>query len=353
MLTALILSAPPCRAQEQSPLKFDTVEWDFGTVAEDGGKVSHTFGFTNNGQEPVSIDRVTASCGCTTSEYSSRVVMPGERGEITVGFNPMGYPQEVSKSVVVISGGGRNHDMLTLKGYVTPRVKTVEDEYPYDMGGEFRIDALTVPFRQVGQGKSSSMVLRYINTSDKNLRIEAVAADPDAILGIHAPEMVCAGCRGNITLTYDLSGGQARYGMISDIVKISVDGKESGHPVFTSMIGIDDFSGQNVSTGPKLFLDSQIYNFGEVRSRTLPYVHRMTASNQGKETLYIRSVASKTGCRTTLREGMSIPPGASLPFELLLYSGTYGPGEVFESLILITNDPLRPVREIRVTAKIN
>lgn len=348
-----MLWALPCRAQEPSPLQFDAAEWDFGTVAEDGGKVSHTFGFVNSGQEPISIDRVNASCGCTTPEYPRRVIQSGERGAITVTFDPMGYPHDVSKSVVVISGGGKNHDMLTLKGYVTPRVKTVEDEYPYDMGGGFRIDAATVAFRQIGQGRSSSMVVRYANTSDREVRLEVTAADPESIIGIHAPETVCAGCRGNITLTYDLSDGEPRYGMISDEIWISVDGRKAAQAIHTSMIGIDDFAGQNISEGPKLFLDSQLHNFGEVRRRTLPYTFRMTASNEGDETLYIRSLVSKAGCRTTLREGMSIAPGASLPFELLFYSNRYkDPGEVLETLMIVTNDPLRPVRVIRVAAKI-
>ncbi len=352
LAAALILTCMPCHAQEVSPLKFSGTEWDFGTIREDGGPVSHVFSFTNTGKDPIAIDRVTASCGCTTPDYTKGLVKPGEKAEIKVSFDPMGYPLDFSKSVAVVSGGGKYHDLLTVRGHVTPRVKTVEEEYPYEMGGGLRFDVTMLAFRQVAQGSASSMVIRYANTSGKAIAIEISPAESSGLLDIHAPETICAGCRGTITATYDLTAKPDSYGVIHDLLKIAVDGKEQDRTIYTTMIGVDDFAGKRVETAPRLFLDAQFRNFGEVRSRKMPYTFRITASNEGKETLYIRSVGEKPGCKTTLRGGMAIPPGTSLPFEVILYSDKYAAGDLSESLIMVVNDPLRTVREIRISAKI-
>jgi len=48
----------------QNPeLKFETIVYDFGTIQEDSGMVTTEFEYTNNGDAPLVINRVLASCG--------------------------------------------------------------------------------------------------------------------------------------------------------------------------------------------------------------------------------------------------------------------------------------------------
>jgi hypothetical protein len=54
----------------------------------------------------------------------------------------------------------------------------------------------------------------------------------------------------------------------------------------------------------------------------------------------------------SLRAGMTIAPGAELPFEVMFYSNRFPAGQVRESILLVVNDPTRPTREIRVAATI-
>ena len=53
---------------------------------------------------------------------------------------------------------------------------------------------------------------------------------------------------------------------------------------------------------------------------------------------------------TTLAPGQKIAPGDSLRCELLLDPRTEDYGIVTEHLVVVTNDPVRPMRRIRVTA---
>lgn len=345
----------PCRAQNRgqssSPLDFEVTGWDFGNISEDDGAVAHAFEFTNRGPTPVAIDRATASCGCTTPKYPRRPVAPGERASIEVRFDPKGYPGDFSKSITVVSGGGKFADHLTITGHVVPHVKTVEEEFPHEVGGGVRLDGLFALFRTIPQGSTVSMAIKYVNTSEREVSFAAVPVETSGVLDIHAPEKICAGCRGSLTFTYDLSGKTA-YGAVHDVVGLSVDGVTSQKTLYTAMTGIDNFGDTNLDAAPRLFLDAQYHNFGEIRKRRIPYTFRITASNEGLRTLHIRSVSDNPGLKTTLRGGMTITPGASLPFEMVFYSDKYFAGELNESIILVVDDPLRPVREIRITAVI-
>jgi hypothetical protein len=357
LFVAVIVNFVPVVAQSPSPLKFAETRWDFGTIGEDGGPVSHIFTFTNGGATPISIDRANSSCGCTTPEYPKRPLAPGGTGKITVTFDPRGYPGDFTKTVGVVSGGGKHVDFLTITGRVAPRPRSIEDEFPHDMGGGARLDNTTVAFGQIPQGRLVSAEVKYVNTSSRPVSLAIAPVESSGLLVVEAPETICAGCRGGILLSYDLSAaktgeGRTGYGMHHDVLRVTVDGATSTQTVYTAMTGIDNFKGVDTDTAPRFFLDAQSHDFGEVRRRIVPYVHRLTASNEGETELHIRSVSFSDGLRCTLTAGMTIAPHAELPFELTLYSENYRRGELRESIIIVVDDPLRPVREIRISAKL-
>ena len=63
--------------------EFPAMEYDFGTISE-GQVVEHVFNFTNNGQAPLVISNITASCGCTSPDWTKTPVKPGEEGFVKV-----------------------------------------------------------------------------------------------------------------------------------------------------------------------------------------------------------------------------------------------------------------------------
>jgi hypothetical protein len=350
LLAALFVSFTPCRAQDVSPLRFEATEWNFGDIQEEGGTVSHVFEFTNSSSTPVSIDRVVASCGCTTPEYPRNPVASGGKARIEVTFDPRGMPGEFVKTVSVLSGGGgKNRDLLTIQGNVIPRPLTIEEEFPHDMGGGLRVSTDKLTFRTVPQGRSVEMTVDYINTSTETITLAFESVEQSGLLSVVAPEAVCDGCRGTIAFTYDLTE-TTTYGAVFDVVKPVVNGTHSTEIISSTMTGVDDFSEVDVNLAPRFFLDASYHDFGEVRRRSMPYVFRLTASNEGSEELHIRSVSQTEGLKSTLRGGMTIAPGAELPFEVIFNSGKYSSGEVMESIRLVVDDPMRPAREIRIAA---
>ncbi len=88
---------------------------DFGTIPE-GPKAEYEFKFTNKGSEPINIQKVQASCGCTTPSYSKEPVKPGEVGTIKAVYNTQGRPAPFNKTITVISNAGTK--VLYIKGTV-------------------------------------------------------------------------------------------------------------------------------------------------------------------------------------------------------------------------------------------
>lgn len=71
---------------KQGPkMVFDYAEVDFGVVKK-GEKREHIFKFTNKGDEALVIEFVSA-CDCTTTEYPTKPVAPGETGTIKAIFD--------------------------------------------------------------------------------------------------------------------------------------------------------------------------------------------------------------------------------------------------------------------------
>ena len=96
------------RPEKQSVAKFDQTAYSFGTIPEKGGKVSHTFEFTNEGDANLVIVDASADCGCTVPEFSREPVKPGDEGEITVRFNGKGRPHGSFKKIVRVRSNALN-----------------------------------------------------------------------------------------------------------------------------------------------------------------------------------------------------------------------------------------------------
>ena len=90
--------------------------YDFGTFSEEKGKVTHVFEFTNTGKEPVILQDVKTSCGCTTPNWTKTPVAPGKKGQVAVTYNSTGRPVQFSKTITVTSNAGESR--LMIKGEV-------------------------------------------------------------------------------------------------------------------------------------------------------------------------------------------------------------------------------------------
>jgi len=87
-MTQTDTAQPPPASPVNELFSFDESEYDFGTLKQSGGIVTHAFPFTYNGTETLTITGLPTSCGCTSATISSSTLAPGTQGTITVAFDP-------------------------------------------------------------------------------------------------------------------------------------------------------------------------------------------------------------------------------------------------------------------------
>lgn len=99
-------------------LKFDKVFHDFGDIKPDSDN-SCRFEVFNTGDKPLIIEKVEASCGCTTPHKPEKPIPPGKSDFIEVGFHPNpGQINEITKTVTVTANTIEKIHELKIRSFV-------------------------------------------------------------------------------------------------------------------------------------------------------------------------------------------------------------------------------------------
>ncbi len=337
-------------AVAQNSLVFEAAEWDFGTIREVDGLVSHVFTATNTSKSPVVILDVVTSCGCTVPTFSRKPIMPGEKTEIGVTFDPAGRPGSVDKQLAVYSAQREVIARLTVRGRVEARPRSIEEMYPVAAGGGLRLSSTLCAFSYLYRGTPMMSTISYINTSMFPVQLELRPRTESGLLTVTYPHIIRVGERGEITFAYDNPMQGTRYGTISDALEVLVDGRSMGVKVVSHGIGADHPHDIAKDRAPKSEISENIIKFEAVKVNEGVRQHLFTLTNSGRSELIIRAVELKRGFGTSLRAGMRIAPKRSLRVAVTVDPSQCDPGIVTDHLTIITNDPERPMRRIRLTA---
>lgn len=104
-------------AMPKTKISFDSTRHNFGTIKE-GATVTHTYTFTNTGDEPLIISDAIPTCGCTIPSFSKKPIAPGEKGHIEVAFHSANQKGNVHKNIIVVSNAERSKVALSFDAQV-------------------------------------------------------------------------------------------------------------------------------------------------------------------------------------------------------------------------------------------
>jgi Protein of unknown function (DUF1573) len=136
-------------------IKFKETAWDFGKIKQ-GEVASHEFVFVNEGDDTLTIEKVSTSCGCTAALVSDRSIPPGKSGKIEVKFDSRGYGGQVAKVVYVLSNDPKAAQLpLEIKAEieVPPSAKIEIDPYNYDSGLMVEGDEILANLKIMNRGE--------------------------------------------------------------------------------------------------------------------------------------------------------------------------------------------------------
>ncbi|WP_027137080.1 DUF1573 domain-containing protein [Gaetbulibacter saemankumensis] len=97
-------------------IEFKSTTIDYGTI-EKGSNGVRVFEFTNTGDAPLIISKVTSSCGCTIPKKPKDPILPGKTGEIEVKYDT-NRVNPIRKTITVISNAETPTVALKIKGEV-------------------------------------------------------------------------------------------------------------------------------------------------------------------------------------------------------------------------------------------
>ncbi len=98
-------------------IEFTRTEYDFGRLIQ-GEKATYSFRYKNTGNSDLVLTKVSASCGCTASNYSRAPLKPGEEGKIDVVFDSNGLRGIQNKTVTVLTNTTPSTTVLRVKAQV-------------------------------------------------------------------------------------------------------------------------------------------------------------------------------------------------------------------------------------------
>lgn len=343
----LLLTAAVVQAQQKVDLQFDATEFDFGTIREEGGSVSHNFRFVNTGTAPFTVQSVTASCGCTTPEWTRTAVQPQDSGVVRVTFDPTDRPGRFQKGVrvVIASESGNITETLDIFGLVVPRAETLENQYPYHFGALY-FRAATVAFDTINKGETAERTIEIVNVSAEPVRF--ALALPDYIQ-CDAPTAIEADSHQQITFRY-LSDKSPAWGFAADDIDVLVNGRCEGS-VRAQAVLREDFSRLSRAeciAAPIASLQTHQVDFGQVKIGK-KQTQTMLLSNLGQNPLAIRAIVSSGNYLAGIAQKTVVKSGKSVKISIEVDATNLQPFSFVKTLQLITNDPTNPVQTIVVT----
>jgi hypothetical protein len=124
MLALAVAGSTKAQTGAEQVARFSTETIQMGKLKQ-GQPTTATFTVTNVGKKDLIIEKATASCGCTSPDYTRAAIKPGQTGQVKATYNAAATGT-FNKSVFVKFVGVADPVSLTIAGEVeVPRVATV------------------------------------------------------------------------------------------------------------------------------------------------------------------------------------------------------------------------------------
>lgn len=323
--------------QRQPSISFEKLKHDFGKIQEEKGKAGYRFGFVNTGSIPLIINEVTASCGCTTPQWSREPVLPGAKGFIEVAYDPKGRPGPFNKTITVKSNASQPVVTLTIVGDVVATPKAPEEEFKMSLG-VLKVKNTHIGLGTVYLGQTKTETIEFINSSDKPVQLQFLNV-PAHITVKSGPQSVAPGQKGKIEFYFEPSKS-GDWGYITNWLQLKINDENVTERLIVSANIEEDFSAlspEQLAKAPVASFGETTLNFGTITEGE-KIDHIFTVKNEGKSDLIIRKVKASCGCTAVNPDKNLLKPGESSQIKVIFDS--HGKtGTQNKTITVITNDP--------------
>lgn len=325
--------------QKQATISFTTEKHDFGQIKEEDGKVTYAFEFTNTGSENLVLNTVKASCGCTTPDWSKEPVAPGKKGFVKATYDPTNRPGRFDKTITVTCNATNPTTILRINGEVTPRPKTVDDDFPKTMG-DLKLKTNHISMVKVTNTATKTESTDIMNGSATETLTISFKDVPDYITIKAVPSTLKPGEKGKIEATFD-ANKKKDWGFVIERIQIVLNNdSDPRNKISVSATIEEDFSKlteQQMKDAPKVEFENMTFNFGTINQGDV-VDHTFKFKNLGKNDLVIRKTKASCGCTAIAPVNDVIKGGAEGEIKVTFNSRGKS-GKQNKTITVITNDP--------------
>ena len=321
-----------------SSLRFEAITRDLGTIREADGSVFQTFTFANTSSDPLRFGRNSPSCSCIKALFTQETYESGEVGEIIIRFNPAGEKGKVYRYVDIYSHEGEFLVKLSITADVIPNERNSEEQFRHRITDNLLATSDKINMGYIPLGGTASKNIFLLNNSSGPVQIIARPCKTSSIVTIKHPCTIAPGEIAGIEIAFRIPDDPDSYGIKKEVIEILVNGVRSPFQLYASCICTDRFD-KNESAIPDMVVSPSL---ATLKKRILKrnFEGHFTIENRGSANLLIRAVEKESGININIRKGDVIRPGEQITIRAESTKKTF-------NVFLITNDPARPVKEIR------
>lgn len=347
LLSSQMLLFSALLSAQNNPLCFDSVLFDFGTIAEEQGVVTHDFRLRNNGTAPLVVVDVRANCGCTTFDYTNRPLLPDNEMTIRVEFNPQNQVGTIARKIYIRTSAADT--VLMLRGNVVPRRRSASERCRLEVGGSLFLDSNAHDFGVVEQGTMPRSSFALYNGSDAVIRLNVVPIIESGFMDIRYPHELKPHEEAVIDFGYNVA--ENFYGTVNDIFAIDVNGKRSDVQLIMSGVAVDARRDVDINGAAKIELSKNFIKFGVLKRNSATKYANVDIRNTGTAPLHIRRIETQSGAVQLHFEGSkTIAAGESRKLMVAISPNSQIYGVVTDRIRIVSSDTSTPLRTLRVSA---
>lgn len=349
-LCAALTPAPTKAYAQQGPrIHFADSIHDFGTRRENDGLLQHAFTFVNTGDQPLLLQSVSTSCGCTASDWSSAPILPGQTGTVTATFNPKGRPYTLSKTLTVRSNDPNGSVTLRIAGYIIPHRASSPEKRFQHQAGELAAEAKTIHIGTTINKEPLSFALPLYNASDKTISVRAKTShkglkidNPTLTIPPHDTARLTASLKPNRSSTW---GNQT--------ASISLSSYSTPEPLEV-LLTYNRIPApiQNDKKGSIALISTPLHDAGSI-SAGQTIQHEFTLTNPTNQRINILDALPINQDEVTLKTSPSrINPDGSSTLKVTWETTNLKPGRHLLQITLFTDSPSIPKQDIFILCRI-
>ena len=353
MVGIMALASLTVTAQDAGPvISFDKTVHDFGAFFQQAGPQTCRFIFTNTGTEPIIIQNVTSSCGCTSPNWSKEPVAPGQQGFVDATYAPSAA-MPFEKNVTVHSNAKPSPVVLHIKGVVTAEPPSIDKIYP-ETYGSLRFNVKELSMARIAQGVERVDSFKIVNTGDTPVKL-TFSKLPKYLTVEQVPAELKKDEKGIVLVKWNTTASKPQlWGAVKTPFTVSLNGKTQPELKLSASAVIEDnFKHLNAAeyvNEAGIKITNVVYNFNTVKQGT-----KLTAeyeiTNTGKKPLLIRRVSADCSCIKIIAPN-SLQPGATAMITVMLNTAQEEGRDKVYPITLVSNAPAQTVSTLILTGSV-